>query len=299
MSKSVTRYFSRSAFLLFATGVLVSSGCSSSKPPMPAAVVVSEGYTRALKQYNKNDFQEAALVLESLLFTSRATALEDDVLYLLAQTYFHSGQYLLAAEMYARLQQQMPTSPYARASQFMIAKSYEKLSPPVGLDQQPTRKAIENFALYMDLYPMADSSKIASDVETYRELLKINPKNDLYKQRLETATANFSRVDSLRYSEKAISSLREKLAKHVLMVAHEYVKLGKLKAAGIFFDELIERYSDTSYLKQGIEGKIDVLVKRKKWFDASQTLEQYLKRYPEKMREMQGIKKNIAQNLKI
>ncbi len=299
MSKSVTRYFSRSALLLLATGVLMSSGCSSSRPPLPTAVVVSEGYTRALKQYNKQDYQEAALGLESLLFTSRATALEDDVLYLLAQTYYQSGQYLLATEMFARLQQQMPASPYARASQFMIAKSYEKLSPPVGLDQQPTRKAIENFALYMDLYPMADSSKIASDVETYRELLKINPKNDGYKQHYETATGRFSRVDSLRYSEKAITTLREKLAKHVLMVAREYVKLGKLKAASIFFDELIERYSDTSYLKQGIEGKIEVLVKRKKWFDASQTLDQYLKRFPEKKREMQSIKNKIAQNIKI
>jgi len=151
----------------------------------------------------------------------------------------------------------------------------------------------------MQMYPMKDSSKIANDVETYRELLKINPDNDSYKQRYATASSQFARVDSLRYSRKAISQLREKLAQHVLIVAREYVQFGKFKAAGIFYDELIERYGDTSCLQQAMEGKIEALVARKKWFDARLTLDQYLKRFPDKEKQMQTVRNKIEQNSKI
>ena len=108
----------------------------------------------------------------------------------LAQSYYHSEQYLLAADMFTRLQQQISSTPYARTAQFLLAKSYEQLSPHFELDQQFTAKAIEQFAIYMDLYPMTDSVKIASDVETYRELLKINPENASYKQNYATATCS-------------------------------------------------------------------------------------------------------------
>lgn len=298
MPKLLTRFVSSAAILLFATSPFLSSGCSSSKPITPAVVLVHEGYTEALKLYNNKEYQAAALNLESLIFTSRATALEDDVLYLLAQSYYHSKQYLLAADMFSRLLQQMPSSPYARTSQFMLAKSYEQLSPPVELDQQHTLKAIDNFAAYLELYPMTDSAKIAQDVETYRELLKINPTNTSYQQSYSTATQQFARVDSLRYSNKAIVALREKLAKSVLVVARQYVQLGKYQAAGLFYDKLITNYGDTSSVKDAFEEKITVLIKREKWFDAANTLDTYLQFFPERQKEMQRVKENIAQHIK-
>ena len=295
---SVTRFFSRSAVILFAMGLLMSSGCSSSKPAMTATERVNEGYARAQKLYDKGNYDEAALAFESLLFTSRATALEDDVLYYLAQSYYRSGQYILSAEMFTRLQQQISSTPYARTSQFLLAKSYEKLSPHFELDQQSTNKAIEQFGLYLELYPMTDSAKIASDVEMYKELLKINPGNADYKQKFAEATAHYARVDSLHYAEKAIPVLREKLAKNTYFVAHQYVQLKKYKAAVIFYDEVIKRYADTVYFKQALAGKIDVLMKRKKWFDAGQALDQYVQLFPEKQKEMKGVREKINKNFK-
>ncbi len=294
----VTRFFSRSAVIVFTLGLLMTSGCSSSKPVTTATERVNEGYAKAQKLYSKGNYDEAALVFESLLFTSRATALEDDVLFFLAQSYYRSGQYILSADIFTRMQQQISATPYARTSQFLLAKSYEKLSPHFELDQQFTNKAIEQFALYLDLYPMTDSSKIASDVDTYKELLKINPGNSEYKQNYAAATAQFSRIDSLRYAEKAIPVLREKLAKNTFFIARQYVQLKKYKAAVIFYDEVIKRYSDTIFFKQALAAKIDVLMKRKKWFDAGQTLDQYVQLYPEKEKEMKGVREKIRQNFK-
>jgi len=279
-------------------GLLISSGCSSSKPTTTATERVNEGYAKAQKLYVKGNYEEAALVFESLIFTSRATALEDDVLFYLAQSYYRSGQYILAADMFTRLQQQVSSTPYARTSQFLLAKSYEKLSPHFELDQQYTNKAIEQYSLYLELYPMVDSSKIASDVETYRELLKINPANPDYKQSYAMATASFSRIDSLRAAAKAIPVLREKLAKNSFFIARQYVQLKKYKAAVIFYDEVIKRYPDTIYFKLALAAKIDVLMTRKKWFDAGLTLDQYVQRFPEKEKEMKGVREKIKQNFK-
>ena len=145
---------------------------------------------------------------------------------------------------------------------------------------------------------MADSSKLVSDVKTWKELLKLNPENITYKQNYASAITQYSRIDSLRYSEKAIRTMREKLAKNSYFIARQYVRLGKYKAAGIFYDEVIAHYPDTIYDQPALEGKIDVLIKRKKWFDAGLALDQYLQIFPEKRKEMQGIRDTITQNCK-
>ena len=293
---SVSRWLSHSVLMLFAIGSLMISGCSSSKPPATATSRVAEGYGRAVRSYEKKDYDAAVLVLESLLFTSRATALEDDVLFLLGQSYYNSGQYMLASDMFTRLLRQMPSTPFARTAQFMIAKSCEQLSPHFELDQQYTNKAIEQFALYLDIYPVKDSAKISGDLETYRALLKLNPDNQSYKQNYATALAQFSRIDSVRYAAKAIPVLREKLAKNLFYIAKQYVQLKKYKAAGIFYDDLIKRYSDTVYARPAWAGKIDVLVRRQKWFDAGQVLDLYLQLYPEQKQQMQSVREQITQN---
>ena len=278
----------------------MSSGCSSSKPEAAptATVIVSEGFAKAEKMYANKDYDGAALTLESLLVSSRATALEDRVLFLLGQAYYHSGQYLLSSEIFTRLLKQVPSTSYAPVAQFLIAKSHEKLSPHFELDQQETVKAIDQFSVYMDLYPSPDDSKILSDVETYRELLKLNPENPDYKKRYAQATAELGKIDSLKYAEKAIPALRDKLAKNVYFIARQYVQLKKYKAAVIFYDEIIKRYSDTGYVQQAWAGKIDALIKRKKWFEAGQVLDQFVQLYPGKQLEMKGIREKINQNLK-
>lgn len=294
----VTRNILRSVLLTGLTGIVMLSGCSSTKPAATVSARVSEGYAKAENLFAKKDYADASLVLESLIFTSRATALEDDVLFLLAQSYYHSKEYLLAGDIYTRLLQQLPSTPYAKTAQFMLAKSYEQLSPHYELDQQHTLKAIEQFSLYLDLYPVTDSLKVSSEVEKYRELLKINPENPSYKESYASASAQYSRIDSVRYAARTIKRFREKLARNSFSIARNYVRLGKYKAAGIFYDEIIRSYSDTGFIHDAWSGKIDTLMKRKKWYDAAQALDQYLQLYPAKESDMASEREKITRNLK-
>jgi len=294
-----SRFISRYLPLLFLSCMLISSGCSSSKTAVKSASTkIRESYDSAQALYAKRKYDEAALKLESLLFTSRGTALEDDVLFLLGQSYYQSKQYLLSADIYGRLLQQVPSSPYAKTTQFMLAKSQEKLSPHYELDQEHTAKAVSEFGLYRELYPEPDSAKYAGDIEMYTQLLKLNPENQSYREGLAAAKSQYRRLDSLNYAAKAIPVLREKLARHSFTIARTYIQLKKYRAAGIFYDEVIDKYPETSYAPLAWKGKIDVLMKRKKWFDASQTIDQYLQIYPSKEKEMRGEQEKIKSSLK-
>ncbi|MBM3163467.1 MAG: outer membrane protein assembly factor BamD [Chlorobi bacterium] len=275
---------------------LLFSACSSSKVSLDSSGAVETHYQKALGYYSKEDYEDAAIELEPAIFTSRATALEDDVLFLLGQSYYKSEQYLLAVDMYTRLLQQVPSSPYARQSQFLLAKSHEQLSTHFELDHEHTRKAIQQYSVYLDLYPGRDSAQVTSDVEMYRELLKVNPGNDAYRQRYALAQAELESGQSQDYAEKAIGRLREKLAKNTFFIARQYIQLKKYKAAGIYYDEVIRRYPDTIYIEPAWKGRIDALVKRKKWYEAGQTLDRYLQLYPDKSTEMQETRDRIMKN---
>jgi len=284
------------AMILLAAGAAGLSSCSSSKPKLSAEEQVGVAFGKATALYQKEDYEDAAAVLEPQLFASRATPLEDDVLYLLAQSYFASKQYLLSSDMYDRLLQQVPSSPYRESSRYMLAKSYEKLSPGPELDQEYTRKAIEAFSDYLSEYGRQDREAVERDLDTYGELLKIDPENLSYKRSYERAKVAMARQDSVSYAARAIPVLHDKLAEATYSVARQYVILKKYKAAAIYFESVVRTYGDTPWMKKAQAGLVEVLVKRGKWFDAQRALDSYLQSYPEELEQMRGLREEIMRN---
>lgn len=284
-----------SVFLLVA-GTLALASCSSSRPQMSAEAQVSVAYQKAAELYEKKEYENAAAALEPQLFASRATPLEDDVLFLLAQSYYASEQYLLSSDMYDRLLQQVPSSPYREASRYMLAKSYEQLSPGYELDQEYTRKAIGAYSEYLAEYGVTDPASTAGDLDTYSELLKIDPSSVSYQRGYDAAKLAMARQDSVKHASAAIPVLHNKLGAATYSIATQYVKLKKYKAAAIYFEKVVRNYGDTPWMKKAQAGLVDVLVKRGKWFDAQRALDAYLQSYPEDLEEMKGTREVIMQN---
>ncbi|TCD48163.1 outer membrane protein assembly factor BamD [Chlorobium sp. N1] len=294
VSLSFLRRFS--ALILLAAGAAGLSSCSSSKLQMTAEEQVNVAYSKATALYKKEHYEDAAAVLESQLFASRATPLEDDVLYLLAESYYASKQYLLSSDMYDRLLRQVPDSPYRESSRYMLAKSYEQLSPGYELDQEYTHKAIEAFSDYLSEYGRKDRDAVARDLDTYGELLKIDPENSSYRRGYEAARMAMARQDSVTYAAKAIPVLHDKLAAATFSIARQYVKLKKYKAAAIYFEGVVRTYGDTPWMKKAQAGLVEVLVKRGKWFDARRALDAYLESYPEDLEQMKGLRDEIMRS---
>lgn len=292
-----TRLILRSFLMLVPFFALLFSACSSSNTSLDTSGTAEGRYEKALAEYGKGDYEDAIVELEPVMFTSRGSALEDDVLFLLGQSFYKSKQYLLAIDIYTRLLQQVPSSVYIQQTQFQLAKSHEKLSTHFELDHEHTEKAIQQFSLYLNMYASGpDSAQAAGNVSRYRELMATDPANSSYRERYVLAQAEAENADSRQYAERAIGILREKLAKKVYFIAHQYIQLRKYKAAGIYYDEVIRHYSDTSYLEPALRGRINVLIKRKKWFEAGQALDQYLQAYPDRSAQMQDERDKIMKN---
>lgn len=276
-----------------AAGILFSA-CSSVKAPK--AGDVSGRYTYAQDLVAKRDYDRAIIELESLMFDTRATTFEDDVLFALAEAYYNSEQYLLAVDIYTRLLEQTPGSPYAEQSQFKLAKSHKELSPTFSRDQEHTKKAIREFQLYLELYPVKEPQQLQSDIELYTELLKLNPEDDQYKRNLAIAEAQYARLDKITESRTSIAELREKLAFSEYSIAEQYQKLKKYHGSITYYDNVIRFYPDTIYFEKAWFGKIEVLVKREKWFEAKAILDAYDQQFPENMEKVEDYRERIIRH---
>jgi len=276
--------------VFLAAGTLFTA-CSSVKTPKSGEV--SERYAFAQALIAEEDYDKAVFELESLMFDTRATALEDDVLFSLAEAYYNSKQYLLAVDIYKRLLEQTPGSPFAEDAQFKLAQSHEKLSPVSTRDHEHTRKAIREYQLYLELYPVRDAQQLKSDIDLYTELSRLNPENDSYKRSLAAAEAQYARIDNVTESISSITRLREKLAEHEFSIAEHYRKLKKYKGALSYYDGIIRFYPDTSYVEKAWYGKIDVLVKREKWFEAQAAIEAYDQQFPENMGKVDDFREKV------
>jgi outer membrane protein assembly factor BamD len=298
MSRLLTR---KPAYVLSLLLCLVMplSSCSSSKSSsknVATATPADERYRHATELISRKKYDDAIAVLESLMFSTRATNLEDKVLHSLADTYFKTKQYLLSADIYRRLLQQTPDSPFAKDAQFQLGRSYEKLSPFYELDQEYTVKAIEEFNTYLDQYPEDNSADVSSEAEMYRELLKVNPSNTGYREKYDAAMAKLSGDSPVRYCKTAIPVLREKLAHNRFSIATQYFKLKKYKAAEIFYDVIINQYSDTKWIEQAWAGKIEMNIKRGKWFEARQSVERFQQLYPEKSKHVDALARKVTEH---
>ena len=275
------------------TGALFSA-CSSVKAPKTGDV--SARYTYAQNLLAEEEYDKAIIELESLMFDTRATSLEDDVLFSLAEAYYDSKQYLLAIDIYKRLLEQTPGSPYAEESQFKLAKSHKALSPVFSRDQEHTRKAIREFQLYLELYPVRDPRQLESDIELYTELARLNPDNELYERSLAVAEAQYARLDKITESRTSISELREKLALSEYSIAEQYRKLKKYRGSIAYYDNVIRFFPDTIYWEKAWLGKIEVLMKREKWFEAKAALDIYDQQFPENMEKVEDYRNRIIRH---
>ena len=294
---AVSRFMIKRVALI--TGVCLAAGslfsaCSSVQPPKTGDITERYSYVQAL--VGKEDYDKAIVELESLMFDARATTLEDDVLFSLAGAYYNTKQYLLAVDTYKRLLEQTPGSPFAEDAQFKLAQSHKKLSPVFSRDQEHTRKAIREFQLYLEMYPVGDPQQLQNDIELYTELSSLNPENDLYKRNLAASEAQYARVDKISESMTSISELREKLALSEFSVAEQYRQLKKYPGAIAYYDNVIRFYPDTVYFEKAWFGKIGVLIKREKWFEAKAALDAYDQQFPENMKKADGYREKVLRH---
>lgn len=214
----------------------------------------------AIRLYDREDSEEAIKEFESIILQYPGSSIVDDAQYYLAKTRFQREEYILAAYQFSKLIKGMPSSEFLADAQYMLADCYYELSPFYALDQKYTKHAIEEFQIFIDLFPLNEKVPIA---------------------------------------EGKIKELNEKLAKKEFEDALIYEKLEFYNAAIIYYNNVMEVYHDTKYAPLALFNKINLLVARKRDTEALSESKKFLEKYPsdENFNEVEKIKGSLENKL--
>lgn len=200
------------ALLVISTLVL---GCSNAGRISYTTPQEAFGKGRAL--YEEGRYDLAIQYFQGVFSFGRTHQWAPDAQLYLARSYKENGEFLLAANEYERFTKIYRADERLPEANFEWATTYFDLSPESALDQSDTKRAIQEFELFMDRFP----------------------DNDLVND-----------------AQEMIVQLRTKLAKKQFDTAKLYERRELHEAAALSFESVFDLYPDTEWAQQALVGAI-------------------------------------------
>lgn len=216
----------------------------------------------AIKLYEEEDSEEAVQEFEAIILQYPGSSIIDDANYYLAMTRFQREEYIIAAYQFSKLIKGMPSSEFLADAQYKLADCYYELSPDFPLDQEYSKKAVEEFQVFIDFFPL-------------------NPK--------------------VAEAETKIKELNDKLARKEYEAARIYDKMEYYTAAIKYYDGVMEIYHDTQYAPMALYAKINLLVERKRDSEALAESQKFIQKYPDdkNFSDVERIKSSLESKLSV
>ena len=126
-------------------------------------------YQKALTYFNDKQYIKAQTLLDEVTSFYRGTDRSQDVLIYLSRSYMGQKNYSSAAEYYQAYIRNYPKGRYIIEARFQVGHCYYLDAPDARLDQTETKKAIEFFTQFVELYPESPYAE-----QAYQEM------NELY-----------------------------------------------------------------------------------------------------------------------
>ncbi|MFY7708904.1 MAG: outer membrane protein assembly factor BamD [Flavobacteriales bacterium] len=229
MNKFFLFSFAFLALLLFTTG------CSEYNKALKSDDYKVK-YEAAVKYYNNDECFKALPLLEECIGLTRGTAMAEDVYYYYAKTHYCVKDYYLASYYLKNFAKTFSKSPRAEECFFQSAYCNYRLSPEFTLDQTDTRRAIDEFQLFLDTYPTSalrdSANKMIGELNAKLEL------KDFENAKLYHTTQNYKgAVNSLKSFITNYPSSIYKENAYALIVESYY-----LYAEGSIEEKKLERY---------------------------------------------------------
>jgi outer membrane protein assembly factor BamD len=226
--------------ILLSLTVVLFWSCSSSV--VVSELTPEEHLKYAIKLYEEEDYLEAVKEFESILLQYAGSSLIDDAQYYVGLTRYKREEYIIAAYEFSKLIKNMPASSFVADAQFMLAECYYGLSPNYNLDQVYTKKAILEYQVFIDFFPL--------------------------NERVHKA-------------EEKINELNEKLALKDFTIAKIYEKMDYYTASMKYFDYVVETYHDTEYASKALFRKIMLLMEREREDEALADMKKFMLLFPD------------------
>jgi len=221
------------------SSALLVQGCGSSEEltQMP----VEQRFELAMKKFQDEDYLDAREDFRVVTLQFQGSALADDAQFYFAECYFRREEFTLAAYEYDLLVRAMPTSEYVARARYQRAMCSYKASRPYYLDQQETRRAVDEFQTFIEYHP----------------------------------------TDSLVLDAEArIAELNAKLARKEYENGTTYMRMEYYRAAVNSFDQVLEKFHDTPYAEEAQLKKVEALILRNRHGEAKAELDRFFSRYP-------------------
>jgi outer membrane protein assembly factor BamD len=225
-------------FSLFLSFILF-SGCGSSDTTKQLSA--EEQFGLGMKAFQNEDYLEAINEFKVVSLQFQSSSVADSAQFYMAESRYLREELILAAFEYETLIRSMPLSVFVPRSRFQRATCFYELSPKSHLDQEYSRKAIDEYQAFIEYHP-----------------------ND----------------SLVSLAEKRIAELNTKLAQKDFDSGMTYMHMEYYKAATYYFDLVLEKYHDTPYAEPALYKKAEALTNRKKYTDAKEAVEKFCSKYP-------------------
>jgi len=225
--------------MVLAACMITVIGCGSGH--VATILTPEERFQQAKALYDDEDYLEAINEFRIITLQHPGSEFADDAQFYLGECRFQRGEYLLATHEYGELKRNMPASSLVPDGQFKLGLSYYHLAPKPSLDQQSTKKAIDELQTFVEYYPSHQQASSA---------------------------------------EAKIQELNTRLAEKSYETARLYSKMEDYKAAIFYFDDVIEKFHDTKFAPLAYLGKVEALIARKKYDEADSELNKFISLFP-------------------
>lgn len=147
--------------------LVVASSCSQYQKLLKSQDY-EQWYQKGIEYYNKEDFMRASTLLSQLTTIYRGTDKAETVLVTYANSLYGLNDYTMAGHYFREYVKTYPNGDKAEECQFMSAYCYYKLSPKPRLDQTDTQNAINEFQLFINMFP--NSARVGEATKIMDEL---------------------------------------------------------------------------------------------------------------------------------
>jgi len=175
---------------------------------------------RAKEYYDAGKYVKSTELFAQLIPRYRATDEGEDMIWMNAQSYYGMKQYDMAETEFKSYVEQYGYGKYIEEAYYMQAICDYNISPRAELDQENTRKAIEEFTIFTAKYP------------------------------------NSSRVDECN---KMMNELHERLVEKSYISAKLYYDMKEYKAAVVALSNSLKQFAETKYREEMMFLKLNSL----------------------------------------
>lgn len=259
-------------FPALALCLIFSSSCSEYQQVLNGDDMEKK-YQVAKEYYNNEEYQKAAPLFDDLLRYYRGTPKGEKIAFYYAYCQYGIDSYKVAAFRFKNYYETYPNSDKAEEALYMHAYCLFLQSPRIELDQEPTKKAINAFQVFIDEFPESDRIPDCNEyIDQLRSKIrkKAYNKAGLWYQILDykAAIVEFQNLldeyPTIQYKEE----IRFKLLKSHFKVAEKSVqskKQERLEETLERYNQFVERYPNSGFMDEAKEIREQTKVALKKY----------------------------------